>query len=295
MPFLALAVAVAAVSTSGPLIAYAAAPTLAIAFWRNALATGVLVPAVVVRGGWPHRRDLALCGVSGLTLAVHFATWIPSARLTSVATATALGAIQPVWAGLIGLGLGRRLPRATWFGIALAVAGAAVATGADVAVAGRAVAGDALALAGGMAAAAYVTVGERLRPRVSTLGYTAIVYGICAVLLAAVCLVAGVPLAGYSHRDWLLIVAATVGPQFLGHSLVNYALHRVSATVVSIVLLLEVPGAALIGWWFLDQLPRRAAVPGLALLLLGVAVAAYSSGRTRPTSPPLPGPEPPPV
>src|SRR5690606_15211541 len=40
-----LAVAVLGVGTSGPLIAYAAAPALAIAFWRTALALGVLGPA----------------------------------------------------------------------------------------------------------------------------------------------------------------------------------------------------------------------------------------------------------
>src|SRR5690606_26996528 len=45
----ALAVAVLGVSTSGPLIAYATAPALAIAFWRTALALGVLGPVAATR------------------------------------------------------------------------------------------------------------------------------------------------------------------------------------------------------------------------------------------------------
>src|SRR3954452_24094163 len=50
---LLLTVAIAAVSTSAPLIAATAAPTLAIAFWRNAMASGVLVPWALVR----HRGE----------------------------------------------------------------------------------------------------------------------------------------------------------------------------------------------------------------------------------------------
>src|SRR3954449_3258039 len=51
---LLLTIAIAAVSTSAPLIAATAAPTLAIAFWRNAMASGVLVPWAMVR----HRGEL---------------------------------------------------------------------------------------------------------------------------------------------------------------------------------------------------------------------------------------------
>ena len=44
--------------------------------------------------------------LSGVALAVHFGTWIPSVQLGSVATATALVATQPVWQGLIAAGQG---------------------------------------------------------------------------------------------------------------------------------------------------------------------------------------------
>ena len=68
----------------------------------------------------------------------------------------------------------------------------------------------------------------------------------------------------------------------------NYALRRVSATTISVLLLLEVPGAALLAWLWLGQEPRAAALPGLALLLAGVAVVivggAVRPGRTAPTA-----------
>ena len=46
---LLMAVGVVAVSLSGPLMAAATVPPLAIAFWRNAFATAAIAPAAVVR------------------------------------------------------------------------------------------------------------------------------------------------------------------------------------------------------------------------------------------------------
>ncbi|WP_442934237.1 DMT family transporter [Micromonospora sp. CPCC 205539] len=283
----AVGLAVVAVSSSGPLIVYAAAPALAIAFWRNLLAVAVLSPfslsrrrvefrALASRVG---RREGLFCVLSGVALAAHFATWMPSAQLTSIATATALGATQPVWQGLIARAQGRRLPPLVWIGIAVAVGGAVVATGADVGISGRAVLGDLLAVAGGMFAAIYTAFGERARASISTTTYTTICYGICALVLLVVCLLGGVRLVGFDGRTWLAILALVAGAQLLGHSMFNYALHRIPATTVSVLILLEVPGAALLGWLWLGQSPRPQALLGLALALVGVAVVVLGGAR----------------
>ncbi|MFI5889488.1 DMT family transporter [Actinoplanes sp. NPDC051513] len=279
----ALAVAVLAVSSSAPLIAFAAAPALAIAFWRNGLAAVALTP-VTLGPRRPEllgagRRALIFCLLAGVALAAHFATWMPSVQLGSVATATALVATQPVWQGLIAAAQGRRPPAAGWLGIGLAVAGAAWATGADVGVSGQAVLADVLALLGAVAAAVYTALGEQARTTLSTTTYTWICYGTCALALLAVCLIARVDLAGYDPRTWAAILALVAGAQLLGHSMFNYALQRTSATTVSVLALLEVPGAALLAWVWLGQQPRLATLPGLLLLLAGVAV--FVLGATR--------------
>ncbi|HEX9999109.1 MAG TPA: DMT family transporter [Actinoplanes sp.] len=280
---LALIIAVLAVSSSGPLIAFAAAPALAIAFWRNGLAAVVLTPITYgprrteILGA--ARRDVWFCVLAGLTLAIHFATWMPSVQLGSVATATALVATQPVWQGLIAALQGRRPPLAGWLGIGLAVAGAAWATGADIGVSGQAVLADVLALLGGMAAAVYTALGERARVRLSTTTYTWICYSTCAVVLLVGCLIARIPLTGYDGRTWAAIIALAVGAQLLGHSMFSYALQTTSATTVSVLILLEVPGAALLAWAWLGQTPRPAALPGLILLLAGVAVVVLGAAR----------------
>ena len=281
----ALTVAVLAVSSSAPLIAYAAAPALAVAFWRNGLAFAALTP---ITAG-PRRFELAalrgrsglFAVLAGLALALHFATWMPSVQLGSVATATALVATQPVWQGLIAAAQGRRPSAAGWAGIALAVAGAAWATGLDVGVSAQAVLADLLALVGAVAAAVYTAFGEQARARLSTTTYTWVCYGTCAAVLLAVCAVARVPLIGYDARTWAAILALVAGAQLLGHSMFNYALQRTTATTVSILVLLEVPGAALLAWAWLGQVPRLAAVPGLASVVAGVAVVVVGGTRSR--------------
>lgn len=277
----AAVVAVLAVSSAAPLIAFAVAPALVIAFWRNALAVGVLGMFAAAR----RRAEFtALRGqaarysvLSGAALAVHFGAWTPSVQLTSVAAATALVATQPVWQGLIAVGQGRRLSAGTWSGIALAVVGATLATGADFAISSRAVLGDLLALVGGLAGAVYTAFGERARATVSTTAYTTVCYGVCALLLGLLCLIIRLPMAGFDLATWLAVLGLVAGAQLLGHSLFNYTLRRIPATTVSVLLLLEVPGAALIAWVWLGQAPRVTSLPGLALLIAGVAVVVLGS------------------
>jgi len=276
----AVTIAILAISSSAPLIAFAAAPGLAIAFWRNALAVGALAPfalsrrraelAALTQGA--GRREGVFCVLAGLALAVHFGTWVPSVKLTTVAAAAALSATQPVWQGLIALGQGRRLSLATWCGIAVAVLGAILATGADFLSDRRAVLGDVLAIAGGMAGAAYTAFGERVRATTSTTAYTTVCYTVCALALGLACLVGGVSMVGFAATTWLAILALTAGAQLLGHSMFTFALRRISAPTVSILMLLEVPGAALLAWAWLGQTPRPASIPGLLLLLVGVGV-----------------------
>ncbi len=278
-----LAVALAGVSASGPIMAATAAPALAIAFWRNALGAG----STGVLTGLRHRREFAgldrrgwtVAAVAGLFLALHFGTWVPSVKLTSVASATALVATQAVFSGLIAVASGRRLPRTAWFGMALAVIGTALIAGADLGVSARALTGDGLAVLGGLFAAAYVTAGAEARRGMSAAVYTTICYSVCALGLLAACLVGGQPLGGYPNRAWLLIVAVTGCAQLLGHSLINVVLRSMSPTLVSLAILFETPGAAVIAAIWLHQRPPAGAVAGVLLLLGGLIVVVRARDR----------------
>ena len=269
-----LAVAIAGVSFSGPLMAATAAPALAIALWRNAFGAGFAVSATVVRGDLRgvSRRTWGIAALAGVALAVHFGTWVPSLTMTSVASATALVCAQPIFAGLIALLLGRRLPRVAWVGIVVAALGTGLVAGADLSVSARALGGDLLALVGGAAAAVYVTIGAAARVQMSTAAYTAVCYATCAALLLIACVVGGVHLTGFSGNAWIKIILVTLCAQLLGHTLINVVLHTTSPTVVSLALLIETPGAALVAYLWLHQRPPLTAVPGLLLLLGGLAL-----------------------
>ena len=247
----AITVAIIAVSSSGPLIAYAAAPALAIAFWRNALAVGVLAPVTLTRRraelrGLRARPRLALeragRGRAGRRTS---RTWVPSVKMTTVATATALVATQPVWAGLIALWQGRRLGRLTWVGIGSRGGGRGDRHRRRLRPSGRAVARRPARRGrrparGGLHLPRREGPGQRPGPPRTPPSATPCAPRCCC----GVCLIFGVQLTGFDDRTWLAILALTVGAQLLGHSMFNYALHKVSATTISVLILLEVPGAA---------------------------------------------------
>ena len=271
-----LAVALAGVSASGPIMAATAAPALAIAFWRNALGAGTASVLSVLRAraefAGLDRRGWTVATLAGLLLALHFGTWVPSVKLTAVASATALVSTQSIFTGLLAVLGGRRLPRLAWLGMTIAVLGTVLITGADLSVSGRALAGDGLAVLGGLFAAGYVTAGARARRQLSTTAYTSICYGVCSVVLLLVCLIGRQALTGYSARSWLLILAVTLCAQLLGHSLLNLVLRSMSATLVSLAVLVETPGAALIAGIWLHQVPRAWAALGLVLLVGGLVL-----------------------
>ena len=116
----------------------------------------------------PELRGLSAPGVrwaagAGVLLALHFATWVPSLRYTSVASATAIVATQPVWVALIARAQGHHVPRRAWLGIAVSLVAVVVLTGVDFSLEPRALAGDLLALLGGVFAAFYTVAGAEVR------------------------------------------------------------------------------------------------------------------------------------
>ena len=280
------AVAVLGVSASGPLMAATAAPALAIAFWRNALAAAALAPvALTTRRSEIRsldRREVLQTLAAGVVLAAHFGTWVTALNMTSVASATAMVSLQAGFVVLIDRLRGNQVRQGVLVGIAVSFAGVLLVSGVDFSLSTRALTGDLLALAGGFFAAVYTIVCSSVRRTVSTTTYTTLCYTTCALVCLAVCLLGGLQLHGYEASTWLALVAVTVSAQLLGHSVFNHLLAVMSPTVVSLILLLEVPGAALLAGLLLeDQVPPAGVYVGLSLILAGlVIVVARAPQRT---------------
>lgn len=285
-----LAVGVGAVSLSAPLIAATAVPALAIAFWRNAMATAVIAPVALARErselAGLSRRQLVGVVLAGGCLAAHFGFWITSLGMTSVASSTAIVSLQVIWVIGWDRSQGAAVGRQLLLGVLVATAGAIVVSGVDLSISTRALAGDALALVGSVAVAAYAVIGGRVRQQLSTTTYTLICYGTCAAVLLVAALARGQSLGGYHREDWLKLVLLTATAQLLGHSVFNYLLGRLSPMVTSMAILLEIPGASLIAAAWLGQIPGAGAVVGLVLILAGIAVVTRAAPAHEPPTPP---------
>jgi drug/metabolite transporter (DMT)-like permease len=277
----ALAIAIVAVSSSGPMIAACAAPALAIAFWRCFIGATVTAPFAWLKNQeiWRNltKRDFLGAALAGFFLGLHFAAWIPSLRYTTIAASTAIVATQVVWAALIAHALGVKAPGKEWFGIAISLIGVIMLTGIDVSLNPTALIGDLLALLGAMFAAAYMTVGQRVRKNIPTSVYTTLVYAAAAAVLLVFVLISDSPLSGYAARDWILILGLTAIAQLLGHTLMNMALRSLSATTISLAILLEMPGAVLIAWFWPGQQPPWQIFPAVLLIMTGLVIVISST------------------
>ncbi|MGK4582859.1 DMT family transporter [Kitasatospora sp. HPMI-4] len=284
LDLLLLALSVGGISLSAPLISATAAPALAIALWRNVMSVGVLGPYALLRHRAElrgiGRRELLLAMAAGALLAAHFALWMPSLRMTSVASSTALVTTTPLWTILLMRLAGHRAPRLVWTGMTLAFAGVLVLTGVDLSVSPRALLGDALALGAGLAAAGYILLGAEVRRTTSTTAYTLVCYAGASVVLLGVCLAAGTPITGWPAGVWGQIALLMVTAQLLGHSLSNRVVRTLGPSVTSTAILLETPGAALIAAFWLGQWPPAAAYPAVALILLGLVLVARGGRGT---------------
>jgi len=285
-----LVVAVSAVSTSAVLIRAAdnlGVPALAIAFYRCALASAVLLPLL----WFGHRHELRalspssrwLIVGSGLALGCHFAAWVSSLSYTSIAASSVLVQTMPIWVALAGPLIGEHTSRRGWVGIGIALLGTGVIAGASTGgqLTNPAL-GDALAIAGAIFAAVYVLIGRKVRQQLSLVGYAGSVYAIAAVALGVAMLVSGTPFVGFPAEAWLLFAAMTAGPQFLGHTVFNHLLGEVKASVVSVALLAEPVGATLLGMVVYQERPGPQVVVGAAVVLAGVAVTVLAEATARP-------------
>ena len=92
------------------------------AFWRNLVGASVTGVFVGLRQRQQlrelDRRTILLTVLSGLMLAIHFASWLAGLRMTSVAVATALVNTSPAVIVAIDLGRGRKVsrPGSRWLG-----------------------------------------------------------------------------------------------------------------------------------------------------------------------------------
>ena len=279
-PSVAIIVSIVAVSTASIIIRISAAAPLAIAAYRMIFASLLLLPFFLHGGGVERlrasgRRGFITLMAVGVVLAVHFASWISSLSLTSVASSVIFVHADPIFVAVVShFVLRERVTRRRLLGILIAFAGAIVIAVGDLSLGETNLYGDILALIGALMLGVYILSGRRIRQSLDLVSYVTPVYGASAAALAVGCVLTGTPLAPYPPREYLLFLALAVVPMIFGHTVYNWALRYVEAPVVSISLLGEPVGATLLAFLILGEAPTPGVLVGGFITLLGIYVTA---------------------
>ncbi|MBS7651975.1 MAG: DMT family transporter [Candidatus Bathyarchaeia archaeon] len=281
-PKAVLLVSIAAVSTASILIRMSSAHPLAIAAYRMIISTLILAPFLILSGEPHGLRDLdrnvllKLIG-AGFFLALHFATWISSLSLTSVTSSVIFVHLDPVFVAFIShFILGERITRRMLLGIITAVSGASLIALEDIGLGEGNLQGDLLSLIGALMLGLYILSGRRLRQSLDLLTYVVPVYGTAATILTAGCLIAGVPFT-YQSREYILFTAIALVPMIFGHTLYNWALRYLKASIVSTSLLGEPVGASILAFLLLGEKPTPVMLLGALITLIGIYICIRSS------------------
>lgn len=272
--WLLLALGVVVASVSGILVRYAEdAGPLSISLWRCGAGAAILLPFAWGELRLMRRADFFMPAIAGAFLALHFATWITSIDLTTIAASVLLVSTTPIFAAAAGrFFFGERIGTRGWFGIWLAFAGTGLIVGTDVS--GSDALGNLLALAGGAMAAGYVIAGRKSRSTLAILPYAVVTYAVAAILLLPPTLIDGQDLVGYDGSTWLALAAIVIGPQLLGHTIINLVLDDLDATTVSISIMVEPIIASALAYFLFSETPTALIYPGGAAILIGIYLAS---------------------
>lgn len=283
----ALTTAVIAISFAAIFIRLSAAPPLTIAFYRLFFSLLILAPGLAARGGEIRllkTSELGGMAASGFFLAGHFYLWISSLEYAPVAVSVVLVSVHPLIVAFAGhLLLGDTIPRRFLASMILVLIGTAAiaAEGVSGFIEGSTeLRGALMALGGAVMMAGYLLVGRRLRQNLSTTIYVSGTYGIAALLLLVTAIGAGVPLSGYPPMEYLLFVALAVIPTLLGHTVFNWALKKVQASLVSLLYLGEPLGATVLAFIILRELPTSLQAAGGLVILCGLYLVVKHGNRT---------------
>ena len=284
--YLGLIISIIAVSFASIFILSCQAPPLSIAFYRLLFTTLLIFPFILIRKKTRDelrtlpRATLLIMLVIGVILATHFSLWITSLKMTSVASSVILVTAHPVLVAPVSFYfLKEKLSWVNALGIAISLAGVAVlvignygfaAFGLDT------IEGNILALFGGIAAGLYILGGRKLRKTVSTMSYAFVVYAVGTITLFFICLALSAPVYNLTITDYEIILLMALVSGIFGHTLYNWSLGYIRASVMSVALLGEPIGSSLLAYaipW-IHQEPSLYTVVDGGIILVGIYLTA---------------------
>jgi drug/metabolite transporter (DMT)-like permease len=283
----ALLAGAVAIAVSPLFVKVSEAGPVATAFWRVALALPFLWGWAMIAERGRHAASFAadrgLMIAAGVLFAGDLAVWHWSILLTSVANATLLANLAPIFVTLAVWALYGRRPGAAFLaGLAIALAGTATLLGRDFRLAGGELAGDCLGVVTAMFYAGYQLVVTRLRRGAATASIMAWSGLVTAVVLMPLALFSGEQILPATAGGWLKLLGLALISQAAGQSLIAYAMAHLPETFSSVGLLLQPVMAALFAWVLLGEALGGVAIAGAAAVLVGIAIAHRAEAARRP-------------
>ncbi len=264
---------------------------LTVAFYRLFFTTLLLVPLILIRKKTREElrklsfSTLLMMGVIGVILATHFALWITSLTKTSIASSVILVTAHPVLVAPVSYYfLKEKLSWINALGISISLAGVGVLVIGNYGLASfglDSLEGNILAMLGGVAAGLYILGGRSLRKKISTVSYAFVVYAVGTITLFFICVTFKAPVINLSVEDYGIILLMALVSGIFGHTLYNWSLGYIRASVASVALLGEPIGASILAYiapW-IHQQPSWYTVVGGGIILLGIYLTARNMNK----------------
>jgi len=225
-----------------------------------------------------------------LSIATYQLTFFGGVRLAGVALGTAVGiGSAPIWGGLVDWRFARATPSTRWFAAAgIAIVGAGLVAG-EPGDAERPGLGLLLAVAAGASYALYAYALQQLARAGDADRVAATTFAGAALLLAPVALVAGgvealEPLG--TGRGALMALHLGIVATTLSYALFTRGVRDTPVATATLLSLAEPLTAVVLGVTVVGEDLTAASAAGVALLLVGVTVAALDrTPAGRPTPP----------
>lgn len=276
-PYIPIIIGVLSVSLSAIFVKLSNAESGVIAFYRMLFSILIMSPLFLIKYRSElkclNKRDWTFSFIAGVFLAFHFILWFESLNYTSVASSTVLVTMQPLFA-LAGtyLFFNEKISSKTIIAGIVAIVGSVLIGWGDFRISGSALYGDLLAVIACALITGYLLFGQDVRKRLSLVTYTMVVYSVSTICLFLYVLLMGQSFGPYDKQEWLWFVLLAIIPNLLGHNLFNWSLKWVSTNVISIAILFEPVGAALLALVIFKEYLTLTQVIGGVIVIIGISM-----------------------
>lgn len=269
------------VSISPILIKWSNAPALTIAFYRMLFTVLILTPYIISKKRQEIKQisssNIKKTCVSGFFLGLHFSTWILSLKYTTVASATILVNTSPILLLLISYFIFKeQIKKQHILAILMAFSGSMLLAYGDFSGGSNAILGDLFALSGAAFVSVYLLIGNQVRQSLTMVTYTYLTYLTAGLTIFLLNLFVKHSLVIVDPKEVILFLGMAIFPTLLGHSLFNWSLKYVSATYVSMAILLEPILASIFAVFLLSEVPTLGQVIGSFIIIASIGYYTFS-------------------